>query len=87
MVEPASLTLPSRHPSPLDPAYAEALRGQLATLLAERSSRVLPLLDLDRARAVAASSGGSSDQGTRAALEQALMLDVWLSRYPIELKL
>jgi asparagine synthase (glutamine-hydrolysing) len=77
----------SPYPSTQDPAYDQALRDQLARLVAAGTSPALPLLDVDRARDLAAGESGSSDPTSRAAIEQALMLDAWLSRYPVKLEL
>ncbi|WP_437730115.1 asparagine synthase (glutamine-hydrolyzing) [Sorangium sp. So ce1335] len=77
----------SPYPATQDPAYARALRAQLAALLARKDAPVLPLLDVARARAVAADTGGPADEVSRSSMEQALLLDDWLARYEIELAL
>ncbi|WP_437498549.1 asparagine synthase (glutamine-hydrolyzing) [Sorangium sp. So ce1099] len=77
----------SPYPATQDPAYAQALRGQLAGLLAQRDAPVLPLLDVARARAVAADSDGPADEVSRSSMEQALLLNDWLARYEVRLAL
>ncbi|XXY51372.1 asparagine synthase C-terminal domain-containing protein [Sorangium sp. So ce269] len=77
----------SPYPATQDPAYAQALRGQLARLLAQRDAPVLPLLDVARARAVAADSDGPADEVSRSSMEQALLLNDWLARYEVRLAL
>ncbi|KYF95072.1 hypothetical protein BE17_27765, partial [Sorangium cellulosum] len=73
----------SPYPATQDPAYAQALRGQLARLLAQRDAPVLPLLDVARARAVAADPDGPADEVSRSSIEQALLLNDWLARYDV----
>ncbi|WP_437774524.1 asparagine synthase (glutamine-hydrolyzing) [Sorangium sp. So ce1097] len=77
----------SPYPATQDPAYARALRAQLAALLAKKDAPVLPLLDVARARAVAADTGGPADEVSRSSMEQALLLNDWLARYEIDLAL
>lgn len=77
----------SPYPATQDPAYARALRAQLAALLARKDAPVLPLLDVARARAVAADTGGPADEVSRSSMEQALLLNDWLARYEIDLAL
>ncbi|WP_437302624.1 asparagine synthase (glutamine-hydrolyzing) [Sorangium sp. So ce388] len=77
----------SPYPATQDPAYAQALRGQLARLLAQRDAPVLPLLDVARARAVAADPDGPADEVSRSSIEQALLLNDWLARYDVRLAL
>jgi asparagine synthase (glutamine-hydrolysing) len=75
----------SPYPATQDPAYEQALRGQLARLLARSDAPVLPLLDLNRARAFAAGEGAGHDEFARAPMEQALVLNAWLEHYKIRL--
>jgi asparagine synthase (glutamine-hydrolysing) len=75
----------SPYPSTQDPAYEQALRRQLARLLARGDAPVLPLLDRDRARALANGEVAGRDEYARAPLEQALLLDAWLERYQVRL--
>ncbi|WP_433926492.1 asparagine synthase (glutamine-hydrolyzing) [Sorangium cellulosum] len=77
----------SPYPATQDPAYARALRAQLAALLAQRDAPVLPLVDVARARAVAADADGPADEVSRSSVEQVLVLNDWLARYEIELAL
>ncbi|WP_437933718.1 asparagine synthase (glutamine-hydrolyzing) [Sorangium sp. So ce341] len=77
----------SPYPATQDPAYAQALRGQLGRLLAQKDAPVLPLLDAARARAAASSAGGPSDEVSRSSVEQVLLLNDWLARYEVKLAL
>ncbi|XXX72499.1 asparagine synthase (glutamine-hydrolyzing) [Sorangium sp. So ce134] len=77
----------SPYPATQDPAYAQALRGQLGQLLAQKDAPVLPLLDAARARATAGSAGGPSDEVSRSSMEQVLLLNDWLARYEVKLAL
>ncbi|MGK3987722.1 asparagine synthase (glutamine-hydrolyzing) [Sorangium sp. So ce136] len=77
----------SPYPATQDPAYAQALRGQLARLLDQKDAPVLPLLDVARARAVAADPAGPADEVSRSSMEQALLLNDWLARYEVRLAL
>ncbi|AUX34248.1 MULTISPECIES: asparagine synthase (glutamine-hydrolyzing) [Sorangium] len=77
----------SPYPATQDPAYAQALRGQLGRLLAQRDAPVLPLLDAARARAASSSAGGPSDEVSRSSMEQVLLLNDWLARYEVKLAL
>ncbi|WP_437566137.1 asparagine synthase (glutamine-hydrolyzing) [Sorangium sp. So ce542] len=77
----------SPYPATQDPAYAQALRGQLGRLLAQKDAPVLPLLDAARARAAASSAGGPSDEVSRSSVEQVLLLNEWLARYEVKLAL
>jgi asparagine synthase (glutamine-hydrolysing) len=77
----------SFYPSTQDPAYTEAVRRQLAAMLADEAAPLLPLLDTARARSVAANPIAPTDQMTRVVAEQALMLNAWLDRYQVTLAL
>ncbi|AUX24619.1 uncharacterized protein SOCEGT47_051580 [Sorangium cellulosum] len=77
----------SPYPATQDPAYAQALCDRLAGLLARGDAPALPLLDLPRARAVAADGGARLDDIAQASLERALSLNDWLERYEVELAL
>ena len=46
---------------------------------------MLPLLDLDRARAFAAGEGAGPSMLTRASMAHAILLDAWLDHYKIQL--
>jgi asparagine synthase (glutamine-hydrolysing) len=48
---------------------------------------VLPLLDMARARAIAAEPGGSVDEIVRSSMNQILLLNDWLARYQVKLAL
>ncbi|MFT3768086.1 MAG: asparagine synthase (glutamine-hydrolyzing) [Minicystis sp.] len=75
----------SPYPATQDPAYEAALRAQLRRLLARSDAPVLPLLDLERARAFAAGDGGAGrNELARAPIEQALLLNEWLDDYGIQ---
>jgi len=72
----------SPYPTTQDPRYAEALRGELKQLLADRDAPVRPLLDLAAAtEAVELAPGPELRQST----EVVLALDIWLRRYQVEL--
>ncbi|MDI1449808.1 asparagine synthase (glutamine-hydrolyzing) [Polyangium sp. 6x1] len=75
----------SPYPSTQDPAYDRALRGQIGRLLAHRDAPVLPLLDLDHARAFAAGNDAGNGGSARAPMEQALGLNAWLEHYEVRL--
>ncbi|WP_437274657.1 asparagine synthase (glutamine-hydrolyzing) [Sorangium sp. So ce375] len=77
----------SPYPATQDPAYAQRLRGQVAELLASEDAPVLPLLDMARARAIAAEPGGSVDEIVRSSMNQILLLNDWLARYQVKLAL
>lgn len=77
----------SPYPSTQDPAYTQALRDQLAALLARKDAPALPLLDVARARAAVEARDAPADDAFRASLEQALILNDWLERYEIKLDL
>ncbi|MFF4344240.1 asparagine synthase (glutamine-hydrolyzing) [Kitasatospora sp. NPDC001540] len=74
----------SPYPSTQDPRYAEALRTELHTLLADRDAPVRDLLDLPAAGAAVADAPGAD---LRNAGEVVLMLDAWLRRYGVTLEL
>ncbi|MDI1476207.1 asparagine synthase (glutamine-hydrolyzing) [Polyangium sp. y55x31] len=77
----------SPYPSTQDPAYNQALRGQIGRLLEGKDAPILPLLDVERARAFAAGEGTGSVEVDRAQMEQALMMDAWLARYEVRVVL
>ena len=72
----------SPYPSTQDPAYAEALRGELKQLLADRDAPVRPLLDVAAATETVDSAPG---QELRQSTEVVLALDTWLRRYQVTL--
>ncbi|SEL49252.1 asparagine synthase (glutamine-hydrolyzing) [Streptacidiphilus jiangxiensis] len=73
----------SPYPSTQDPAYAEALRGDLKAVLADRDARVHDLLDTPAAAAAVASAAGPD---LRNAAETVLALDTWLRNYDVSLE-
>ncbi|WP_018681630.1 asparagine synthase (glutamine-hydrolyzing) [Actinokineospora enzanensis] len=76
------------YPATQDPAYARVLRRELAGVLADRNSPVLPLLDIDKARReVAKPEGATSMPYDRGGLEMALWLNRWLTEYGVTLDL
>jgi asparagine synthase (glutamine-hydrolysing) len=78
----------SPYPSTQDPGYEIALREQLDRLLLERTSPVLDLLDLDRARAVLGTElGAVSLDGSRRSIELTITLHEWLTRSEARLDL
>ena len=75
------------YPATQDPAYAAALRGRLADLLAS-DSPALPLLDAAKCRALLDRPlGPVSRPYDRGSLETALWLDAWLRQHSITLEL
>lgn len=87
---PRSLLLrrKAHYPAPQDPEYGKLLCYQLAELLANASSPVIPLLDIAAARKAAVEPEVASvDPARREALENALTLNCWLDEYPVELTL
>ncbi|MEV4922009.1 asparagine synthase (glutamine-hydrolyzing) [Streptomyces roseoverticillatus] len=76
------------YPATQDPAYESALRAELAEVVRDPASPVLPLLDMDRVgRTLARPQGGVSRPYDRGGLEMALWLNSWLSSYGVELYL
>lgn len=76
------------YPATQDTAYERALQGQLADVLDDSTSPVLPLLDVARARAVAERQRtGASKPYNRGGLEMALWLNDWLTTYRPTLEL
>ncbi|GHE70942.1 asparagine synthetase B [Streptomyces longispororuber] len=74
------------YPATLDPRYAQALRTELAGVLADPDAPVRPFLDLGKARRAAdRASGGVSRPYDRGGVEMALWLDAWLRRYGVSL--
>ncbi|BAJ26650.1 MULTISPECIES: asparagine synthase (glutamine-hydrolyzing) [Kitasatospora] len=74
----------SPYPSTQDPRYAEALRGELRTLLADPAAPAHDLLDLTAATTAVADAAGPD---LRNAGETVLLLDGWLRRHRVDLKL
>jgi asparagine synthase (glutamine-hydrolysing)/amidotransferase len=67
------------YPATQDPGYEAALQSELREVLSDMNAPVRPLLDLDKARAVAArESGAVSRAYDRGSLEMALWLNRWL---------
>ncbi|MBV6695863.1 asparagine synthase (glutamine-hydrolyzing) [Kitasatospora aureofaciens] len=76
------------YPATQDPGYEGVLRAELARVLGDPDAPVLPLLDLDRARAVAGRATGSvSRPYDRGSLELVLWLNSWLAEYEVTLDL
>ncbi|KNB49914.1 asparagine synthase (glutamine-hydrolyzing) [Streptomyces caatingaensis] len=87
---PRHVLLRPKSPWPVtqDPAYARALRRELAALLDRRDSPVLPLVDTGAARRAAAdASGAAGGWHSRMNIELVLQLDLWLRHYDVELVL
>ncbi|MFI7677457.1 asparagine synthase (glutamine-hydrolyzing) [Actinophytocola sp. NPDC049390] len=67
------------YPATQDPGYEAALQSELREVLSDMNAPVRPLLDLDKAQAVAArDSGAVSRAYDRGSLEMALWLNRWL---------
>ncbi|MBC6457249.1 asparagine synthase (glutamine-hydrolyzing) [Actinomadura sp. HBU206391] len=80
--------LKSPYPSTQDPTYERALRDELAKLLAKENAPVRSLIDVDRARAVAAGRTGSIGlEHYRRNIELVLQLNTWLEDYDLKLDL
>ncbi|MBD0842336.1 asparagine synthase (glutamine-hydrolyzing) [Streptomyces sp. TRM68416] len=76
------------YPATLDPRYAQALRTELAGVLADPDAPVRPLLDLGKARRAAdREASGVSRPYDRGSVEMALWLDAWLRRYGVSLEI
>ncbi|NGO67597.1 asparagine synthase (glutamine-hydrolyzing) [Streptomyces boncukensis] len=76
----------SPYPATQDPRYEQTLRTELARVLADPGSPVLPLLDRSRAaRAVDRPLSGVSRPYDRGSLEMALWLNAWLTDYGVTL--
>jgi asparagine synthase (glutamine-hydrolysing) len=74
------------YPATQDPIYATALRTELAGVLGDPDSPVLPLLDVAKARRVAGRPAGQTSMPyERGGLEMALWLNRWLSEYDVTL--
>ncbi|NUR90957.1 MAG: asparagine synthase (glutamine-hydrolyzing) [Nonomuraea sp.] len=86
--EPIVRRVKSPYPSTQDMGYEQALRSALRELADDRSAPVLPLLDPDAVRAaVDGPAEKVSTTMTRAGLELALDLNVWLTTYGVRLEL
>jgi asparagine synthase (glutamine-hydrolysing) len=78
----------SPYPSTQDPTYEQALRDELAKLLAQENTPVTGLLDVDRARAlVDGKVGPISLDRYRRNIELILQLNTWLEDYDLKLDL
>ncbi|MET0424622.1 MAG: asparagine synthase (glutamine-hydrolyzing) [Actinoplanes sp.] len=78
----------SPYPVTQDPSYTEALHREMAAVLADPSSPVLPLLDVAAARAAVSDRSPVANQWhSRVNIETALQFDAWLRHYDIELAL
>jgi len=76
------------YPATQDPRYETALRLELQEVLADSDAPVRPLLDLDKARAIAARETGAVSRAyDRGSLEMALWLNRWLSSNDVMLDL
>lgn len=85
---PQSIVDRPKSPWPViqDPAYTEALHQELAAVLADRNSPVLPLLDVEAAkRAAGDSTEAAQEWQTRVNIETALQFNSWLTHYDLEL--
>ena len=78
----------SPYPVSQDPSYTQALHREMAAVLRDPSSPVLPLLDLAAAEAgVADDSPLANEWHSRINIETALQFNAWLSHYQVELAL
>ncbi|MQS11274.1 asparagine synthase (glutamine-hydrolyzing) [Streptomyces kaniharaensis] len=76
------------YPATQDPGYEGVLRAELTRVLGDPDAPVLPLLDLDRARAAAGrATGAVSRPYDRGSLELVLWLNSWLTEYEVTLDL
>lgn len=77
---PESITnrVKSPYPATQDPNYDRAIREQFDSLLADGTSPVLSLLDIDRAKAMPSSDSDGTQSSNRRAIEMALSLHDWL---------
>jgi len=76
------------YPATQDPGYERKLRDELADVIADAGAPVRPLLDIDRARAIATRADDIISQPyDRGGLEMALWLNRWLTAYDISLSL
>jgi asparagine synthase (glutamine-hydrolysing) len=72
------------YPSTQDSGYEKKLRDRLAAVVADRSSPILPLLDLDRVQdRLNRPVSTESTQITRIDLEVPLSLNAWLTSYDV----
>lgn len=78
----------SPYPVTQDPSYTQALHREMADVLADPSSPVLPLLDVDAARrAVREQAGVAHEWHSRMNVEMALGFNTWMKHYHVELVL
>jgi asparagine synthase (glutamine-hydrolysing) len=78
----------SPYPSTQDPRYGQMLRERATTILADRSSAAVELLNVPRVREILAEPLESSGFGpNRRRVELLVSLDDWLRRYPVQLRL
>ncbi|MFF1720371.1 asparagine synthase (glutamine-hydrolyzing) [Streptomyces sviceus] len=86
---PRSVVERRKSPFPVnqDPAYSHILRRELARLLDDTDSPVLPLLDPPAARAAAAEARSGAHWLSRMNIEMVLQLHSWLTTYGIRLAL
>lgn len=76
------------YPATQDPGYESALRSELQEVLSDLNAPVRPLLDLDKARAVATREIGAVSRAyDRGSLEMALWLNRWLVSHDVMLDL
>jgi asparagine synthase (glutamine-hydrolysing) len=76
------------YPPTEDPGYDATLRARLTELVADGSSPVRGLLDLDTARSYLADPNGpAGDRVNRLSMETVLGLDEWTRRYQVRLTL
>ncbi|ONI77919.1 asparagine synthase (glutamine-hydrolyzing) [Actinosynnema sp. ALI-1.44] len=78
----------SPYPVTQDPAYTHALHRELAAVLADPQSPVLPFLDIEAAQqTVKDTSGVTHEWHTRSSTEMALQFNAWLKHYHVEIAL
>ncbi len=78
----------SPYPVTQDPSYTQALHREMADVLADPNSPVLPLLDVDAARrAVGDAAGVAHEWHSRMNIEMVLGFNTWMKHYNVELVL
>ncbi|MEC3979010.1 asparagine synthase (glutamine-hydrolyzing) [Amycolatopsis sp. H20-H5] len=88
---PESVAWRKKSPYPVtqDPAYASAVREELAKVLARGTTRVSSLLDVDAVRRAVELpvAEDPAPMATRLAIEQALSLNAWLAQPGLDVRL
>jgi asparagine synthase (glutamine-hydrolysing) len=87
---PESVLTRTKSPWPVtqDPAYTAMLHDELAALVADPQSPVLPMLDLTAVRHKLAQPAGTADDWvSRMNVEMVLQFNAWLNRYRVDVRL